>query len=536
MRIGRSSAADRLVAAPAAAALLGIAVVALVLFPLLDLVRTMIESATAGSWFDALDAEAIGNSLWTAAAAAILASAIGVGAAFATTCRGGVRSGALRVVMLLPLLVPPFVSALAWTRAFGPGGLTDDLVGWTLPGLIGPAGIVLVLAVHAAPLVYLVAAAALTTRARPELEWAARISGADPTAVFTRVTLPLLAPAVAGGALLAFVVSLNSFGIPAVLGVPAGFPTITTRIFSDLARSADPAAFQRVLMLSTLLMVVVVAAVVVAERLMRRPLGETRVAAGRESMPAPGAGRRSGWVWGYLAVTTVIPLIALGLTGLTRAAGLDPWPGNWTLGNFAEAWHGGTWGAVGRSLGLAAVAATLATTLGLVLSLVRRDRSDGIGLAAAAAFAVPGSALAVAVLIAYGPWLRDTMLIILIAYLAKFWALAHRAIAGSARIVDGDATRAARVSGASGPATLQRVVLPMLRPALGAAWLLVFLFGLHELTMSSLLYGPGTATLAVVTLEVQQLGDVTVTAALAVLLTVPGIVAAVLVARRRVAS
>jgi iron(III) transport system permease protein len=92
------------------------------------------------------------------------------------------------------------------------------------------------------------------------------------------------------------------------------------------------------------------------------------------------------------------------------------------------------------------------------------------------------------------------------------------------------------VSGASGPATLQRVVLPMLRPALVAAWLLVFLFGLHELTMSSLLYGPGTATLAVVTLEVQQLGDVTVTAALAVLLTVPGIVAAVLVARRRVAS
>ena len=81
-----------------------------------------------------------------------------------------------------------------------------------------------------------------------------------------------------------------------------------------------------------------------------------------------------------------------------------------------------------------------------------------------------------------------------------------------------------------------RVVVPMLRPALVAAWLLVFLFGLHELTMSSLLYGPGTETLAVVTLEVQQLGDVTVTAALAVLLTVPGVAAAVVLARRRAAA
>jgi iron(III) transport system permease protein len=141
--------------------------------------------------------------------------------------------------------------------------------------------------------------------------------------------------------------------------------------------------------------------------------------------------------------------------------------------------------------------------------------------------------LAVAFLLAYGPWLRDTLLIVLLAYLAKFWALAHRSLAGTASSVDGDAVRAARVSGAGGPATVRRIVLPLLRPAIVAAWLLVFLFGLHELTMSSLLYGPGTATLAVATLEVQQLGDTTVTAALAVLLTVPGIAAAGVAARRR---
>jgi iron(III) transport system permease protein len=148
-------------------------------------------------------------------------------------------------------------------------------------------------------------------------------------------------------------------------------------------------------------------------------------------------------------------------------------------------------------------------------------------------FAVPGSALAVAVLLAWGPWLRDSLLIILVAYLAKFWALAHRSAAGSIDNLDRDLVRAARSSGAGPLLVLQRILGPLLRPALGAAWLLVFLFGLHELTMSSLLYGPGTATLAVVTLNLQQLGDVTVTAALAVMLTLPGLAAAVPLLQRR---
>lgn len=238
-------------------------------------------------------------------------------------------------------------------------------------------------------------------------------------------------------------------------------------------------------------------------------------------------------VWAVLAVTTLVPLVALLLTAITRAVGLDPVPANWTLDNFAEVWRGGTAAAATRSLLLAAVAATGCVLLALLLVVGRRSTGRRWEVAVAATFAVPGSVLAVAFLTAYGPWWRDTVLIVLLAYLAKFWALAHRTVAGSAAAGDGDAVRAARVSGASGPAVLRRIVLPMLRPAIMAAWLLVFLFGIHELTMSSLLYGPGTETLAVVTLEVQQLGDPTVTAALAVVLTVPGVAAAVLTARRR---
>jgi iron(III) transport system permease protein len=68
---------------------------------------------------------------------------------------------------------------------------------------------------------------------------------------------------------------------------------------------------------------------------------------------------------------------------------------------------------------------------------------------------------------------------------------------------------------------VQTVTLPLLRSALFGGWVLVFLFAFHELTMSSLLYGPGTDTLAVAVLNLQQIGDVPVSSALAVILTVP---------------
>jgi len=536
---GRSSGADPAARRGRAAGLAVVvaALAAVVVFPLFDLLRSAGEAIGDGgvAALRSGGGEAVANSLWTSATATTVAVVVGVGGALLSERVGGRFTGALRVGMVLPLLVPPFVTALGWTRAYGPGGLLDDVAGVTLPGLSGGLGIVAATAAHVAPLVYLVTAAALSTRARPELEWAARASGAGPVGAFRRITLPLLAPAIGGGAALAFVASMNSFGIPAVLGIPAGFPTITTRIFQDLARSASNAAFARVVLLATVLLALV-AVVVAATDVATRRADPIRPGASHEPArpPASRAPWARGLAWAYLGFTAGIPVLALALTGLTRAVGLPPSPDNWTLANYAEALRGDFVGPALRTLLLAAAAATAATALGLLLAAVsRRGASRGLATAATLTFAVPGSALAVAVLLAYGPWLRDTLTIILIAYLAKFWALGHRSAVGSIGSIDPDLLRAARASGAGPVTAARRVLLPLLRPAIGAAWLLVFLFGLHELTMSSLLYGPGTATLAVVTLNVQQLGDVTVTAALASILTLPGFVAAIPLLRRR---
>ena len=108
--------------------------------------------------------------------------------------------------------------------------------------------------------------------------------------------------------------------------------------------------------------------------------------------------------------------------------------------------------------------------------------------------------------------------IILVAYLAKFWALGFRPVAAGLDGIPADSYHAARMSGAGVWTTTRTVVLPQLRPMIVAGGLIVFMFGLHEVTMSSLLYGPGSATLAVVVLNLQQLGDNGLTAALALVL------------------
>ncbi len=485
-------------------------------------------------------ATAIWNSLWTAALVSVLAVVLGTAGALVTERAAVPGRRWLRAGMLISLLVPPFVGAFGWARAFGPRGLSDQLIGWQLPGLYGPVGIVAVLAVAATPLAYLIVAGALASRVEPDLERAARASGAGPTTTFRTITLPLLRPALLSAAVVTFVFAVNAFGVPAVLGTPAGFSTITTRLYQDLARSADPAAFARAATLAATLVVMAIGVVGSADALLG---GRGAVRTSRSA----GAGRLGAGGWAIalgmgaaIVVVKVVPLVAVALTALTRAVGLEPVPANWTLANFAEALDSRLAGGLANSLALAVAAATIVLILGgLVVAAGGGSRGGGsrggagggrrslVGTLTTPGFAVPGSALAVAVLLAWGGWLRDTLALILLAYLAKFWAIGYRQLAASVDRLPPDLVRAARASGAGAIDALRTVTIPALRPSIVAGWLVVFVFAVHELTMSSLLYGPGTATLAVVVLNAQQLGDPTVSAALAIILTAVTVAAAV---------
>ena len=498
-----------------------------VLVPLLALIRTSWVEGR-GRLLDVLTAPgfgtAVGNTFALSTAVTGLAVPIGVGIALALRDPQLPGRRFWQAVVLLALVVPDFVLAYSWLRAYARAGLSTELFGIAWTGISGPVGVAVIVASSAVPLVYLITMIGLATRAEPTTERAARASGATPLTVLWTITLPLLAPAVATAAVLVFVLTLGTFAVPQVIGAPAGFDVITTRIYADLAYSSDPQSFVDATTLAVLLALVTLVVVLPGDRVLRGRLQLERPAARDLAWSVHSRLTRvlvTGALAAYVLATTGFPLAALIGAAITRAIGVPSTPSNWTADNFSEVLTPRTGEALSRSLALAAAAASVLIVLGAITAALARSRAGRmVSVLVTLTLVLPGSTLAIGLLLGYGRWLADTVAIILLAYLAKLWALSHRPISAAVDRLPAAGLRAARVSGADLPTGLRTVALPLLRPALVAAWGLCFLTALHEVTMSSLLYGPGSETLAVLVLNSADLGRVGVTAALAVLVTV----------------
>lgn len=431
--------------------------------------------------------------------------------------------GLLRVLVLLPLVIPQFVLGYSWTQSYGRAGFTDGLVGLRWNALNGPVGITAVLVVDAAPLCYLLTTVGLATRAQPDLERAAHLCGASAWTTLRTVTLPLLRPILAAEVVLTFIATAESFAVPQVLGAPSGFATLTTRIYSDLALASDPDSFLDAVTLSLSLVLVAAVVLLPADIVLGPKLRAVRTAQPGGAVHALGRNWRTlaaALVLGIYTVFAVgLPTMALVAAAITRAIGLPPTPSNWTLGNFRAAMDPTTIDALWNSVQLATVAAFALTGFGALIAALERHRAGrALGTLAILTFAIPGSALAVGLLIAYGRWFGGSIALIFVAYLAKFWALAHRTLSGAVERLPHGEWQAARVSGAGPGVAVRTIWLPSLAPALLGAWALIFVSALHEVTMSSLLYSFGNQTLAVAVLNRQELGDLGTTAALSVLL------------------
>ena len=518
-----------------------VAVAALVVVPLAELVRVASEDGASGVR-NSLRAPgaplAIVHTLAIAAVVTVVAVVAGTACAIAVERRTGRLRTALRLLLASPLIIPEFVLGFAWSQAYGPAGVGDQIGHVTIPGLLGPVGITLVLSVHSLPLAYLAMTAGLAARADPDAERAARIAGAGPWSVLRTITLPLLRLPLLAAAVLVFVSAVGSFAVPQVLGAPAGFATMSTLVYQDLALSAAPEAFRDLTVLALAMALIVLVVVGAADRW----LGSFNATVNRPpGAPAGPATSRShaailtGIIVAYVALAVGVPMVALILTALARAPGLSPTPAHWTWANFTSAFAGPTAAAIAHTLLLAVAAALLVPALGTLVAVASRHRwRTPLATTVTLAFAVPGSALAVGVLIGYGRWLTGSVVIILLAYLAKFWVLGHRPVQAALDRLPPDRVRAARASGARPLTAVRTVILPPLRVALLTGAALAFLLATHELTMSTILYGPGSETFAVVILNQQDLGDTGATAALAIVLTIPAVVfAAVLLAASR---
>lgn len=440
---------------------------------------------------------------------------------------------ALVFAFVLPLMIPPQVTAMAWIQAFSPSSPVLGLLGLSMEAgtrhpLYSKAGIILLLGIYNAPLVYLAMQASLR-RIPLDLAEAARAAGASPGRVLLTVILPLARGGMVAAASLAFVSAIGNFGIQAMLGIPARVPTLITQIYQQI-NGLGPSALPNMAALSLVLTALTVAGVLLAAR----DRSDTRVDLGSRPLMLPLG--RSGAViaallWTYLVVSLLLPLSALVQTSLVPAYGLPLTAETMTLKNYVSALFQqvSLRDAFVTSLWLTLVTVgflMLASVfLGYFLTWRRGPLVRLLHFGSEAAYTLPGITLGVAMILLFlrplpgiGVSIYGTPWIILAAYVAGFFALALRPVLSGYAQIDRALEEAAQVAGAGFLRRMRDVIWPLIAPTAIAAAVIVFMTAINEIQTSILLISSGTRTIGPMIIFLEEGGASTLAAAVGCLM------------------
>jgi len=439
-------------------------------------------------------------------------------------------------LFVLSVMISPQVIALAFLHLAGPASPILNTLGLAPEAgsanpMLGRGGIILVLGLHHAPLVYVVMSAGLKRIPLAVVE-AARIDGARPLGILADHLMPLLRPHLIGAALLAFVAGIGNFGIPALLGAPVNYLTLPVLIYRRLS-SFGTGMIGDISALGLLVAAIALVCVATSQFLTRKDavhldddgplkpfwsLGRARIAA-------------EIFVGLVLAATLLLPILSLTASALVPSYGM---PLSWetiTLDNFVEvlarqdvtirAFTNSLLYAGGAALALALLVVPVA--YGLV-RLMGRWRILAVSLVEIA-YVLPGIVLAIACILLFLkplPLVRVSLYatpwIIVFAYLARFLPVALKpALAGMAQI-DVAQEEAAAIDGARLAQRLFGIVLPSLLPAAVAGGLMAFLLAFSELTVSALLWSAGTETIGVVLYNLEEAGLASQASAVAIVI------------------
>jgi iron(III) transport system permease protein len=516
-----------------------IVVVILSVLPLARLAEVGISVLLRGGAYELLTDPALWRSAWYTVETSILGMVISVllGCLFAflLTLTDLPGRGVLSFLFVLPMMIPPQVTALAWVQMSGPSSpllkalhIAPPLGSPQLLYSIG--GIALLYGVQHAPLVYLALRAGLMALPRDGIE-AARLSGAGSFRVFRDIVFPLSLPGVIAGAAIAFVSSVGNFGIPAILGIPASIFTLSTLIFTKFA-SFGPRTFGDVGVLSAVIAVISIAGLAVQGRALRgrdyRVIGLSGASAafqlGRwRFMAIP-------LLWAILFIMLVAPFFALVAGALVPAYGVP-------LTLKTASWHAFdeilfhqtvTRVAFSNSLFLASMTAIGLLVVAVLAAYTLTKRRDLMSRIVATAieipYSLPGIIVAVCFILVFAAplpvlnvTLYGTIWIILLAYFSAYFAVSLKPVMSAFLQLDPALEEAARLSGAGFFRRLADIIVPLIAPAAGASVILVFLIACNELTVSALLWAAGTQTLGVVIYNLDDGGSADLASAMSVL-------------------
>src|SRR5215510_3375172 len=472
------------------------------------------------------------NTLELALGAGVLSVLFGVPLAWATARSDMPLRQLVHVLVALSYITPPYLTALAYIILFGPDAGQFNRLLRALFGLSsGPinvfsmSGVIFVIGIHVFAFTYFLTYTALRA-VDASLEESAQMLGAKRWQTVLRINLPLVAPAITGGALLSAIDSLALFGPQAIIGTPAQIVFLPTRIYATIG--SYPPRWGEASALSLLLVALTVAGLALQRGYLEQ----------RSYVTVGGRGVRTRrlehglWRWpltgfclSVVFFSAVAPIGVLTLTAFSNSW-IEPLSAsNITLAHFQAALFTDQVSVRGiiNSFKLATAAAAVAVALGAIVAyLDLRTTLWGrrlLDYLAILPLGLPGTVMAVGILLAFIRFplpIYGTIWILLAAYVARFVPLATRSANASFRQIDPALEEAGRVTGATWWLTMRRVLFPLARPGLLVAFLLVFIPAFSELSATILLDTGGTETIAIAIYRLNDLGQLEVVSALAV--------------------
>jgi len=464
------------------------------------------------------------NSLIFAVGTMALAFAIGTVLAWITERTNTPLRGMFFAVSLIPLIIPGILFTLSWIFLLSPRiGLINQwlmlLLGLSAPpfDVYSMGGMIWVEGLHWSPIVYLMMSAAFRSM-DPALEEAALMSGSTVLQTFARVTMRLNVPTILGVCLLMFLRGLETFEVPAIIGLPAGIHVFTSKIY--LAVKAYPSDFGLAAAYSTNLLLLTLGGVYLYGRVTREATRYATVT-GKGFRPrvidlGPWRYLAAAVIVAYLGVMVALPLFVLvwnsflpfymkpSLQGLSML----------TLENYTFLFGlPKTTRAVVNSIVLSLGSATIVMFATSVIAWITvRTRLRGrwiLDNLASLPLIFPGIVMGVALIWVY---LRlpipiyGTIWILLVAYVTRYLPYGMRTSSSSLVQIHRELEEAAETSGASWWRTFVRIVLPLLRPGLLAGWIYIVIVSIRELSSSILLWGPGAEVLSIYIFDLWNTG------------------------------
>src|SRR5712672_1737398 len=430
----------------------------------------------------------------------------------------------VRALVTASFVTPPFLGAIAWELLAAPNSGLLNKIYRALTGtpqdehlfnIYSLGGLIFVISCYTFPYVFVLLANALD-RIPGDLEDASSILGGRTWTTARRVTIPLAMPALLAGALVAFLQAMTLFGSPAILAIPAGFHTMTTKIWSLFQY---PPKMQLAAAASVPLLVLTIL-LLRAESFLLGRRGYA-VIGGRQGDPR--LVRLGKWRWVALGVIFVVlcnpvflPYGALLNAAFSPVASQFVTPATATLHNINFVFFelSATALAFNNTAILCTATATIGTVMAVVIAYVTTRKAitghQALEFLATAPVAVPGIVLGVGLFLSYArpPFvLYGTLWILLIAFVTIALPAAYQQMQSAFRSVHADLEDAARILGATRLRTLRDVTAPILRTSVIATWCFIFVGVMRELSAAIILFTSETKVISVLIFDLKESGD-----------------------------